>query len=158
MPRSVCSARVRPSTTGSTASRWLGFDASVTGISPAARRARRVGAEVVLDVAGAALRSDATASIVRSPSNSRGCLVRAAERVREHVEAAAVRHPDHDLVRAGLGRELDRLVEHRDQHVEALDRELLLAEERAPEVALEALDPVRRSSRLRFSSAASGCR
>ena len=39
--RSVCSARARPSTTGSTASRWLGFAARVTVISPAARRARR---------------------------------------------------------------------------------------------------------------------
>src|SRR5919198_1237071 len=33
--RSVCSARVRPSTTGSTASRWLGFAASVTVSLPA---------------------------------------------------------------------------------------------------------------------------
>ena len=85
--------------------------------------------------------SETTASIVRSPSNSRRIvLVGAAERVREHVEPAAVRHPEHDLVRAGLGGELDRLVEHRHEHVEALDRELLLAEERALEVPLEALD------------------
>ena len=53
------------------------------------------------------------------------------ERVREHVEPAAVRHAEHDLVRAVLGGELDRLVEHRHEHVEPLDRELLLAEERA---------------------------
>ena len=46
-------------------------------------------------------------------------------------------HPDHDLVRAGLGGELDRLVEHRDHHVEALERELLLAEEGAAQVLLE---------------------
>ena len=39
-----------------------------------------------------------------------------------------------------LRRELDRLVEHRDEHVEALERELLLTEERAPQVLLEALD------------------
>ena len=49
-------------------------------------------------------------------------------------------HPDHDLVRSTLGGELDRLVEHRDQRVEAFERELLLAEERPPEVLLEALD------------------
>ena len=48
--------------------------------------------------------------------------------------------PMHDLVRAGGGGELDRLVEHRDQHVEPLERELLLAEERAAQVALESLD------------------
>ena len=48
--------------------------------------------------------------------------------------------PDQHLVRPGLGRELDGLVEHRHEHVETLDRELLLADERAPEVRLEPLD------------------
>ena len=47
--------------------------------------------------------------------------------------------PIDDLVRAALGAELDRLVEHRHEHVEALERELLLPEERAAEVLLEAL-------------------
>jgi hypothetical protein len=32
--RSVCSARALPSTTGSTASRWLGFETSVIVMSP----------------------------------------------------------------------------------------------------------------------------
>ena len=36
--------------------------------------------------------------------------------------------------------ELDRLVEHRHEHVEPLDRELLLAEERPAQVLLERLD------------------
>ena len=58
----------------------------------------------------------------------------------ENVEPAAVRHADHDFVGAPLGAELDGFVEHRDHHVETLDRELLLSEERAPEVALEPLD------------------
>jgi 2-oxoglutarate dehydrogenase complex dehydrogenase (E1) component-like enzyme len=44
-------------------------------------------------------------------------LVRAPDDVREHVEAAAVRHPHHDLVRALVRRDLDRLVEHRHHHV-----------------------------------------
>ncbi len=48
--------------------------------------------------------------------------------------------PDQHLVRAGLGSELDGLVEHRHEHVEAFDRELLLADERAPEIRLEGLD------------------
>ena len=60
--------------------------------------------------------------------------------MREHVETAAVRHPDDDFVRARVGCELDRLVEHRHHHVEALDRELLLAEERAAEVELHPFD------------------
>src|SRR3979411_443871 len=67
-------------------------------------------------------------------------LVGQADRVREHVQAAAVRHPEHDLARAGGGGELERLVEHRDEHVDPLDRELLLAEERPAQIALGALD------------------
>jgi hypothetical protein len=35
---------------------------------------------------------------------------------------------------------MNRLVEHRHEHVEALDRELLLTEERLPQIRLEALD------------------
>ena len=48
--------------------------------------------------------------------------------------------PDDDVVRARLGGELDRLVEHRDHHVEPFDRELLLAEEPLAEEALHPLD------------------
>ena len=51
-----------------------------------------------------------------------------------------MRHAENNLVRPFLGGELDGLVQHRDHHVEPFDRELLLAEERAAEVALEALD------------------
>src|ERR671925_517169 len=99
--RSVCSARVRPSTTGSTASRWLGFEASVTVISPAA--------------------------VARVPSAPRWYFT--------SPQPPSVRHAEHDLVAALLGRQRDRLVEHRHHHVEPLDGELLLAEERAAEVA-----------------------
>ena len=58
-------------------------------------------------------------------------LVRLADRVGEHVEPAAVRHADHDLVGAAAGGELDRLVQHRNKRFEPLERELLLPEERA---------------------------
>jgi len=51
-----------------------------------------------------------------------------------------VRHPDHDLVRPPGGGELDRLVEHRHEHVEPFERELFLSEEGSTQVALEALD------------------
>ena len=67
-------------------------------------------------------------------------LVRAADGVDEGVQPAAVGHAEHDLVGAALGSELDRLVEHRHERVEPLERELLLAEERAPQVLLEPLD------------------
>ena len=96
---------------------------------------------MVLDVAGAALGIGGDGlerPLALELAQDR--LVRAAEHVREHVQPAAVRHAEHDLVAALLRGELDRLVEHRDHHVETLDRELLLAEERAAQVALEALD------------------
>src|SRR5438067_1058745 len=67
-------------------------------------------------------------------------LVRPADDVREHVEPAAVRHADHDFVRARVCGELDRLVEHRHHRVEALDRELLLSEERAAQIQFHSLD------------------
>ena len=48
--------------------------------------------------------------------------------------------PIDDLVRAMLGSDLDRLVEHRHHDVETFDRELLLPQECALEVVLEAFD------------------
>src|SRR3712207_6902860 len=53
-------------------------------------------------------------------------LVRPPEVVGEDVEAAAVGHAEDDLAGAGGRRQLGHLVEHRDRHVESLDRELLL--------------------------------
>ncbi len=50
-----------------------------------------------------------------------------------------MRHADHDLTRAGRGRALDREVQHRHEHVVALDGEPLGAEVRAVEELLEAL-------------------
>ena len=100
-----------------------------------------LGAVVVLDVAGAALRDrghglDRGGALELAPDR----LVGAAEVVGEHVEAAAVGHADHDLAGAVGGRELDHLVEHRDRHVEALDRELLLAQVGLVHEALERVD------------------
>ena len=46
----------------------------------------------------------------------------------------------HDLVGAVLGAELDGVVEHRHEHVDALDRELLLPEERLAQIGLQPLD------------------
>ena len=104
-------------------------------------RAAADGAQVVLDVAARAFRRRCDRLdrplALELAENLR---VRPPDDVREDVEPTAMRHADHDLVRAGLGPELDRLVEHRNHHVEPLDRELLLPEERALEVVLEALD------------------
>ncbi len=98
-------------------------------------------AVVVLDVAGAALRDR------RDRLERRGALelgedrvVGAAEVVREHVQAPAVGHADDDLLAAVRGRQLDQLVEHRHGHVEALDRELVLAEVGLVHEALQRVD------------------
>ena len=48
--------------------------------------------------------------------------------MRQHVEPSAVGHADDDFVGAGLGRTLDRVVEHRDQDVQPFDRESLLTQ------------------------------
>ena len=82
-----------------------------------------------------------TASSVEAPSNSaKIVLVGAAEVVGEHVQPAAVGHPDDDLLGAAGRRQLDQLVEHRHRHVEALDRELVLAEVGLVHEALERVD------------------
>ena len=96
---------------------------------------------VVLDVARAADRQDLEDVVAGAALELRDDRrVVAAQHVREHVETAAVRHAEHGLRDAGLRGQHDHLVEHQHHHVEALDRELLLAEERAVEVVLERLD------------------
>ena len=67
-------------------------------------------------------------------------LDRAAEVVGEDAEAAAVRHPEDDLLGAAAVGEGDQLVEHRHDRVEALDREDLLAQVGLLDEALELED------------------
>jgi hypothetical protein len=96
---------------------------------------------VVLHVAGAALRHrgvDVQRLLALELGDDR--LVGAPDGVRKHVQPAAVSHAQHDLARALLVALLDQLVDHRHEHVEPLDRELLLAEEGLVQVALERLD------------------
>ena len=69
--RSVCLARAKPSTTGSTASRWLGFEASVTAISPAAVGCMPSAPRWYLTSPVPPSGFPTTAAIVLSPSNSR---------------------------------------------------------------------------------------
>ena len=81
------------------------------------------------------------ASTWRPPSNSAKIVSYGRpDRVGQHVEPPAVRHADHDIARAALGRALDREVEHRHQHVDAFDREPLLAEIGLVQELLERLD------------------
>ena len=53
-----------------------------------------------------------------------------------HVQPPAVGHAQHHVAGAGLGAHLDGLVEHGQQRVQSLDRELLLAQEGLVEVGL----------------------
>jgi hypothetical protein len=77
---------------------------------------------VVLDVARAALvRRNDRVDRPLSLELPQDRVVPEAEVVGENVEPPAVSHSDHDLVSTVPGGELDRLVEHRDHHVEALD-------------------------------------
>ena len=107
---------------------------------PRLGHARLRGREVVLDVAGAALRvgdEGVDRSLALELTEDR--RVRPPDDVREDVESASMCDADEHLVRATTGGELDGLVEHRHEDVEALDRELLLADERTPQVGLERL-------------------
>ena len=96
---------------------------------------------------------------MRSPSNSRRIeLVRAPDRVREHVQPAAVRHADHDLVRARRRRPARSPRRASAPSVEPLERELLLAEEALAQVLLEPLGArERRREAACRSSGSSGC-
>ncbi len=113
-------------------------DLDLTG----SRNARLRRREVILDVTRAAFgigdeRVDRALTL--ELAQNRG--IRAADDVGQHVEPAAVRDPDEHLVRSTRGGQRDCFVEHRHEHVEPLDRELLLTDERAPQVRLEGLDP-----------------
>ena len=104
-------------------------------------RARRARAVVVLHIAGAA-DGQALDHVVAGPALELGHdrRVVAPQNVREHIQAPAVRHAQDRLGDAGLCSQHDHLVQHEHHHVEPLDRELLLAEERAVQVVLERLD------------------
>ena len=140
--RVVCAARVAP-----IADRADVLEVARVRLQPHDQRAavgQLLGAAravVVLDVAGAALR-DRGDHVERRLALELGedRAVGAAEVVREHVEAAAVRHPDDDLAAAVGAGEPHDLVDDRDRHVEALDRELLLAEVGLVHEALERVD------------------
>ena len=78
-------------------------------------------------------------------------LVRLAQHVRHHVEAAAVRHPDEDRTDPGFPGLADHFVEDRHEDVEPFDREARLAGERPVQETLERLDlrqPVEQRDRV----------
>ena len=135
-PDRSCFASVRPSTTGSTASRCEGFAVSERWTrSPVAVRWSLEIALVVLHVAGA------VGAVVRRHvlELAEHRLEALAHDVREHVQPAAVGHPDHELPHAVSGRLLHHGVEQRDQRLRPFEPEALLPDELRVEEALEEL-------------------
>ena len=84
-----CRARAMPSTTGSTASRWLGLAASrIFTCAPERKSCARAITEVILHIA---VPRDEFGNIVLAEFGE-DYLERFLEEIREHVESAAVRH------------------------------------------------------------------
>ncbi len=104
-------------------------------LGPGAGAELALGAEVVLHVAGALDRARVDVALELAED----LAVLLADDVREHVEPAAVRHADGDLVEAVLGRRLADLVDQRDGRLAALEAEPLLADELRLQEGLEGL-------------------
>ena len=141
-PWSRCLARTRPSTTGLTISRWLGFGASERWTLPPSVGFHVGGeAEVVLHVAvavGGGLRQVVVLELVEDLGE------RLVERVGEHVQPAAVGHADDELLDAQRRALLDDRVEDRDERLAAFEREPLLADVLGVQELLEQLGLVER--------------
>ena len=60
--------------------------------------------------------------------------------MRDHTQSAPVRHPHHDVTGAVIGEQLQRFLQHHDHRVEAFDREGLLPQEGAAQVAVHGFD------------------
>jgi hypothetical protein len=93
------------------------------------------GAEVVFDVA----RAQHVVGRVRVLELGEDRGIGLAHHVAEHVQAAAVRHPDHDLVDAELGRAPDDRFQRRHRALAAVQAEALGARELGVQESLEAL-------------------
>ena len=120
--------------------RWVGLQAHDDRLA-AGQRVGALRAVVVLDVAGAALGQGGDRLERRGALElGEDRVIGPAQVVGQDVEAAAVGHADHDLAGAAGRRQLDELVEHRHGHVQALDRELLLAQVGLVHEALEGVD------------------
>src|SRR3712207_9564416 len=85
---------------------------------------RSLGAQVVLDVAGAL--DGAGVDVALELAEDLGVAL--AEDVGQHVQPAAVRHADRDLVQTVLGAGDEHLVQQRDDRLAALEAEPLLAD------------------------------
>ncbi len=92
-------------------------------------------AHVVLHVSGAGHRLQVVLALELA-EQLLWCL---AEHVHEHVDAAAMRHAENDLLDAARAALLNEIVEHRDQAVCALEREALLPDVTRVQITLDSL-------------------
>ena len=83
-------------------------------------------AEMVFDVAGALDRVGVGGAALEFMEQR---AVRLAQHLGQHVEAAAMRHADHDLLYAEIAAALDDLLQRRDQRLSAVEAEALGAGE-----------------------------
>ena len=134
-----CLARAIPSTTGSTASRCEGLEASVTGRSLPERPVNLPDRPlVVLDVAGPLHRLGVEVALELLEDLPVGL----ADDVGQHVEPAPVGHAHHRLGRAGHGRLVQQGVEQDDGRLGPLEAEALLADVAGVQEPLEDLGRV----------------
>ncbi len=99
------------------------------------RLARALEAEMVLHVAGRGA-AEVTVPSLELAEDQRERLP---QHVREHADAATVRHRDRDALRARRDRRVDGRVQHGHECVRTLDREALVAHEGAAEEAFESV-------------------
>ena len=99
-----------------------------------------VRAVVVLHVARAPFRGERLLHVPAAFELRENRLVRKPDDVRQDVQAAPMRHAQHDTPCAAGAGPLDGLVEHRHQDVEPLDREALLAQVGLVQEPLERFD------------------
>ena len=98
----VPAARAMPTTTGSTASRWLGFGAIVTYIWPRGAAVRAPAWYFTSPIQPRSVRNDLRRDRILELRED--LRVRLVEHVREHVQPAAMRHAEHRVARAVVGR------------------------------------------------------
>ena len=119
-----------PSTTGSTASRWLGLQRKLNRELPAGLGlATALGALMIFDVAFVGGKVGMRRAL-KDSEDPLGHVARfgVADDVRQHIQPAAMGHAHVDLIDAACRRALDQLIEHRDDRLAALERKAFLSE------------------------------
>ena len=106
--KSSCFARTIPSTTGSTASRWLGFGDSVRlTFRAAGSLAFADGALVIFHVAFVGGKRRMHRTFKRSEDS----FAKISDHIRQHIQTPAMGHAQRDVFDAARRRALDQLIQ-----------------------------------------------